>query len=170
MNSEQNKKLLIEKNKFNDEIFMQHAYRDNIYVKTMTFKQSGLVYCGHHHTYDHVTLVASGKVKVKFGAVPEGDLPEEEKEYTGSSMFVTRSYREHEITSLEDNTVVCCIHAIRNKNGEIMSVDLPSSIQGGKKDEMAGFAFEMSSKDVLKKVIEAEQEGILYPGNADTLI
>jgi len=157
------------KEEFNKQIDMSHSYQHNVYVKTMTFKQSGLTYCGHHHTYDHVTLVASGKVRVKFEAVLEGDLPEEEMEYIGSSMFVTRSYRKHEITALEDNTVVCCIHAIRNVEGEIIVYDVPSHIDDAK-EKLALMAYDMTPEEKLKSILRAEEEGTLQPGNADLLI
>ena len=157
------------KEEYNKDIDMSHSYQHNVYVKTMRFKESGFMYCGHHHTYDHVTLVASGKVRVKFGAVPEGNLPEEEKEYTGSSMFVTRSYREHEITALEDNTIVCCIHAIRNIDGEIITHDIPSHIDNAK-NKIGPMAYDMTPEEKLRSILRAEEEGTLRLGNADNLI
>lgn len=97
----------------------EHVMQHNIYLKKMCFKDENITYYGHYHDYDHVTLIASGKVKVKFSAIPEMGIPEEVKEYSAVSTFVTRSFREHEITSLEPNTTVCCIHGIREDSGEI---------------------------------------------------
>ena len=138
------------KEEYNKDIDMSHSYQHNVYVKTMRFKESGFMYCGHHHTYDHVTLVASGKVRVKFGAVPEGNLPEEEKEYTGSSMFVTRSYREHEITALEDKTVCSCIHAIKTTDNEIVDPDfLIDTLWSTNKGELFRMVSDRYEKDMI---------------------
>lgn len=158
------------KEEYNKDIEIQLSFQHNIFVKRMLFKESGLMYCGHNHTYNHVTLVASGRVRVKFGAVPEGNLPEEEKEYMSSSMFVTRSYREHEITALEDNTVVCCIHAIRSADGEVVDGDWFDSYSDRKSIKQLGFAYNMSPKEKQKHILRAEKEGTLHPGNADNLI
>ena len=153
----------------NQQIEMEHFFQHNVFLKKMIFKEKGMVYCGHHHDYDHVTLVAAGKVSVKFGPVPEGDLPEEIKEYAGTSMFVTRSYREHEITALEDNTIVCCVHAIRDEKGEIIGI--PSHVDKNEaKIQMGRMAFDMTPEEKLKSVLRAEEEGTLKPGNADILI
>ena len=157
------------KHENNQQIQMEHSFQHNIFLKKMIFKEKGMMYCGHHHDYDHVTLVAAGRVSVKFGSVPEGDLLEEVKEYGGASMFVTRSYREHEITALEDNTIVCCIHAIRDTNGEIIGI--PSHIDKDKaKVAMGRMAFDMTPEEKLKSILRAEEEGTLKPGNADILI
>ena len=98
----------------------EHVMQHNVYLKKMNFKEENITYCGHYHEYDHVTLIASGRVRVKFSSIPEMGIPEEIKEYSAVSTFVTRSFREHEITSLEPNTMVCCIHGIREDNGEII--------------------------------------------------
>jgi quercetin dioxygenase-like cupin family protein len=161
---------MIGNDELNKDIKIQLSFQHNIFVKRMTFKESGSIYCGHHHFYDHITLVASGKVKVKFGAVPEGDLPEEEKEYEGSSMFVTRGYREHEITALEDNTIICCIHAIRSADGKVVDGDLFAPHPNPKSQLQRGFAYNMTPEQKLKSILRAEEEGTLQPGNADNLI
>ncbi len=98
----------------------EHVMQHNVYLKKMNFKEENITYCGHYHDYDHDTLIAAGKVRVKFSAIPEMGIAEETKEYSAVSTFVTRSFREHEITSLAPDTVVCCIHGIREKDGEII--------------------------------------------------
>lgn len=159
---------------------MQHAFQHNIYVKKMCFPADGCVYRGHHHEYDHITLVASGRVRVRFGAVPAAGLPAEEKEYEGVSMFVTRSFRTHEITSLEDNTVVCCIHAIRTKDGQI--IDPPSELSEQTLhsfDELASaikgidlqpIAFDATPCQMNKFIERAKEEGTLEQGSGDKLV
>lgn len=163
-------------------VITDHIYQHNVYMKKMCFDRAETVYQGHHHHYDHVTLVASGKVKVKFAAVPEANLEEEVKEYSGVSMFVTRAFRTHEITALEDNTVVCCVHAVRDDNGEV--IDIPSDItqpvdseeslkkiliEQNKKIER-GRAFTATTAKKLELIERAEEEGTLVPGSGDMLI
>lgn len=168
------------KHEQNKQIEMQHAFQHNIYVKKMCFSNDGCVYRGHHHEYDHVTLVASGKVLVKFGAVPEANLPEEQREYEGVSMFVTRSFRTHEITALEPNTVVCCIHAIRTKDGEI--IDPPSELSDQtlhsfdqlataiKGMDLRPIAFDATPNQMDMFIERAKEEGTLEQGSGDKLV
>lgn len=148
----------------------------------MCFDKAETVYQGHHHHYDHVTLVASGKVRVKFTAVPEANLEEEIKEYSGVSMFVTRAFRTHEITALEDNTVVCCVHAVRDEKGELVnipsdvsepvdSVDALKKVLEEQNIKMEkGRAFTASTAQKLALIERADQEGTLLPGSGDMLI
>lgn len=162
----------------------EHVFQHNVYVKKMSFPDSGTTYCGHHHDYDHVTMVASGKVRVKFSAVPEAGIGEEIKEYNAVSTFVTRSFREHEITSLEPDTVVCCIHAVRDKDGEIVIPETPSDkvhdpdhrfhsmkeVASTVKKIPGRMAFTASLKDKQNMLIRAEKEGTLVPNSGDMLI
>lgn len=164
----------------NDRVKMEHAFQHNIYVKKMLFEQQGTVYCGHHHSYDHITLVSSGKVRVRFGPVPEAFLPPEEKEYAATSMFITRSFREHEIMSLEDNTVVCCIHAIRQEDGQI--IDPPSELSGqtitsfDQLSQLLGnqksgkIAFDPTTAEKFEMLERALEEGTLVADSGDKLI
>lgn len=165
------------------------AIQHNIFVKQMDFDGANVTYCGHHHDYDHVTMVASGRVRVKFGAVPFAGLPEEEKEYEAVSMFVTRAFRTHEITALEPDTSVCCIHALRTKDGEIFEPDVPKdhfveesvpSINISKSTERSPLpegasvvrAFNaFKEPETLNQILaRATKEDTLKPGSQDNLI
>ncbi len=162
----------------------EHIFQHNIYVKKMNFPEEGTTYCGHHHDYDHVTMVAAGKVRVKFSAVPEAGIPEETREYEAVSTFVTRSFREHEITSLTPDTVVCCIHALRDVNGEIIVPDIHDDhkhdpdfkLQSNKEvlekvlEKRGRMAFTASETDLDKMFKRAEKEGTLRPGSQDDLM
>lgn len=170
--------------KDNSKVKTQHVYQHNVYLKQMNFDDPNITYCGHHHDYDHVTLVASGSVRVKFAAVPEAGIPEEYREYKAVSTFVTRSFREHEITSLEPNTVVCCVHAVREENGEIIvphvdeehrhdpdhkfqSAQQVADTVGAKS---ARWAFDATLQDKDRMFKRAEKEGTLKEGSQDDLI
>ena len=162
---------------------VKHVYQHNIYLKEMKFTEPNQTYCGHHHDYDHVTMVAAGRVSVKFAAVPEAGILEEVKEYSAVSTFVTRSFREHEITALEPDTVVCCIHAIREENGEIIVPEIDDSHKHdpdhrfhsmkeaaqsvGKVPGRMAFTATLQDKDNMLK--RAESEGTLVPNSGDML-
>lgn len=174
------KNLSLNKDKLNTDknIRINHAYQHNIYLKQMDFDDSNQVYHGHHHEYDHVTMVARGRVRVTFSEVPFAGIPEEVKEYSAVSMFITRSFRLHTIVSLEPNTTVCCIHAVRTKDGKILEPDIPkdhyfdpdfvNDVSQGKK----GIAFNAFDQPLLLNKIlkQAEQDKVLRPGSQDELI
>ena len=165
-------------------VVTNHVYQHNVYLKEMKF-EDGATYCGHHHDYDHITLVASGKVRVKFGAVPQAGIPEETREYTAVSTFVTRSFREHEITSLEPNTVVCCVHALRDVNGEVIIPEMdeehhhdPDHKLQSQKDFDAALgdaklgrkAFTATDVELDQMIKRADKEGTLVENSGDQLI
>lgn len=165
-------------------VVTNHIYQHNIYMKEMKFDDNA-TYCGHHHDYDHITLVASGKVRVKFGAVPSAGIPEEIKEYTGVSTFVTRSFREHEITAIEPNTVVYCVHALRDVNGEVIIPEIDedhkhnpdyqfqsqAEVNKAIGDAQLGrMAFTATDKDLDGMIKRADKEGTLVPNSGDMLI
>lgn len=167
-------------------MIIEHVWQHNIYIKKMTFPTAGTVYKGHHHDYDHVTMVASGKAKVKFNAVPEAGVKAEEREYGAVGTFITRAYRTHEITALEDNTVVCCIHAMRTVDGQVIFPDAHEGHEHDPDDNFQGWgdlskvlggnaqparvAFTADEKDLDTLLKRAEKEGTLDEGNADRLV
>jgi quercetin dioxygenase-like cupin family protein len=90
------------------------ASAGSIYVHAMIFAKAGDANQGHAHTYDHFTLIARGKVRVESNG-REVDVPELE------IVFIPKNVV-HRITALEDNTVVCCLHALHSRDdpGEIL--------------------------------------------------
>ena len=103
---------------YEGDIEVTHAFSHNVFVKLHKVPKAGTPYKGHYHNTDHTTLVSSGKVSVEFGAVPEVGLEAETHEYIAPAMFITRAFRRHKITALEDNTVFCCIHATVGNDGK----------------------------------------------------
>lgn len=81
---------------------------DNVFVKMHVFAKAGDTHNGHAHTFDHITLLASGSVKM----VHDNG----EAEYKAPHLIVTPKGIKHQFTALESNTVFCCVHAIREKN------------------------------------------------------
>jgi quercetin dioxygenase-like cupin family protein len=78
---------------------------DNVFVKMHRFLNAGDTHQGHAHVFDHITLLANGKVLMKHD--------NGEQEFTAPHLIVTPKGITHQFTALEAGTVFCCIHAIR---------------------------------------------------------
>jgi hypothetical protein len=81
---------------------------DNVFVKMHQFNNIGDTHEGHAHAFDHITLLATGSVKM----VHDNG----EANFKAPHLIVTPKGIKHQFTALESNTVFCCIHAIREKN------------------------------------------------------
>ncbi len=91
---------------------IQLGYFGNIWVKQHIHESEGDSYGGHKHTFDHVTLLSAGRVRVEV----EGSPP---KEFSAPTFIVIRKEHEHKITSLEADTVYYCVFALRDLDGEV---------------------------------------------------
>lgn len=94
----------------------------NLYSRMMHFKQAGDMEMGHTHQFDHLTLLAKGKLKVTVEGVAT--------EFTAPHMIYIRADKVHELVALTDETVAYCIHALRDGNGVDDIID-PSMIPAG---------------------------------------
>lgn len=93
----------------------------NLFSRMMHFQKAGDIEIGHTHQFDHLTLLAKGKLQVTV----DGDVTE----FTAPQMIYIRKDKVHELVALTDNTVAYCIHALRDKdNNEILD---PSMIPNG---------------------------------------
>jgi quercetin dioxygenase-like cupin family protein len=92
----------------------------NLYSRMMHFLKAGDVEIGHTHQFDHLTLLAKGKLQVTV----EGNT----SEFTAPQMIYIHADKVHELIALTDNTVAYCIHALRTNEGEILD---PSMIPEG---------------------------------------
>jgi quercetin dioxygenase-like cupin family protein len=79
----------------------------NLYSRMMHFQKAGDVEIGHTHQFDHLTLLAKGRLKV----VVDG----KESIFTAPHMIYIKADKVHELTALTDQTVAYCIHALRDK-------------------------------------------------------
>lgn len=82
----------------------------NLFSRMMHFEKAGDIEIGHTHQFDHLTLLAKGKLKVTV----EGKT----SEFTAPHMIYIHKDKVHELEALTDNTVAYCIHALRDKNTE----------------------------------------------------
>lgn len=94
----------------------------NVFSRQMHFLKAGDIEHGHKHPFDHLTLLASGSVKVTVNG--------EATEFKAPHMIYISGEHEHEIVALEDNTIAYCIVALRgdNKTGDILD---PAMIPAG---------------------------------------
>jgi quercetin dioxygenase-like cupin family protein len=90
----------------------------NIWSRQMHFEKAGDVEQGHTHQFDHLSLLAAGSVDITIEGVTTS--------FTAPHMIYIRADKEHELVATADNTVVYCIHALRDKvTGDILN---PASI------------------------------------------
>lgn len=84
---------------------------DNVFVKMMHLYFMGDKVQGHAHTFDHITLLAKGKVLMR---VAEGDG----LEHSAPKLIVTPKGVVHEFEALTPDCLLCCVHAVRDGDTE----------------------------------------------------
>jgi quercetin dioxygenase-like cupin family protein len=88
----------------------------NLWLRQMVFDKAGDSNLGHAHTYDHVTLLAKGSVRVV--------VNDEPTIFLAPHMIYIVAGKIHYIEALEDNTVAYCVHALRDaETHEIIDPD-----------------------------------------------
>lgn len=101
------------------------GYFGNIWVRQNYLPTAGEFSPGHFHYFDHVSLLAKGKVRVEV----EGFEP---KEFTAPTFIVIKKEHKHKFTALEDDTLWYCVFALRDVNGEVTDIyDGDNSPYGG---------------------------------------
>jgi quercetin dioxygenase-like cupin family protein len=94
----------------------------NLYSRMMHFEKEGDKELGHTHQFNHLTLLASGSLKV----IANG----KETVFKAPNMIYIHKNIVHELISLEDNTVAYCIHALRNGE-EVDDIIDPETVPDG---------------------------------------
>ena len=91
----------------------------NVFVRMMHFKEVGDIERGHTHDFDHVTLVGNGAIELTVN--PDTDQAITVKFTAPQLVFIAKD-KIHQLKALEPNTVVCCIHGLRedNESGDIL--------------------------------------------------
>lgn len=86
----------------------------NIFVRQMHFQNVDDVELGHKHSFDHLTLLAKGQLRVAVNGSTT--------DYTAPTMIYIRAEYNHELTALVPDTVAYCIHGLRNedKTGDLV--------------------------------------------------
>jgi len=94
----------------------------NLFSRMMHFAKAGDIEFGHVHQFDHLTLLASGALRVTVDGVAS--------EFTAPHMIFIKAEKNHELVALKDDTVAFCIHALRNGDGVEDIID-PASVPDG---------------------------------------
>jgi quercetin dioxygenase-like cupin family protein len=93
---------------------------NNLFVKMFVYKDAGDVNPGggHKHNHDHITLLARGSLLMETEAGVET--------HVAPKLFVTKKGVPHKFTALEENTVMCCVQAIRDGEevGDVAPYDI----------------------------------------------
>jgi quercetin dioxygenase-like cupin family protein len=89
------------KGKFEIDLGIRHHFSSGVYAKQMMLPK-GYYALSHAHTFDHLSILASGKVIVK--------TDNYEKTYAAPACITIEKHINHSITALED-AVWFCIHA-----------------------------------------------------------
>lgn len=93
----------------------------NLFSRMMHFKSAGDIEYGHTHQFDHLTLLATGALRVTVDGEPT--------DFKAPHMIYIHKDKFHELVALEDNTVAYCIHALRDmETGDILD---PSMVPNG---------------------------------------
>lgn len=94
----------------------------NVYCRMMHFVNKGDIEMGHSHPFDHLSLLANGSVEVTIDSITTT--------FKAPHMIFIKKDKEHEIKALEDNSLIYCIHALRDGFGVGDIID-PDSIPKG---------------------------------------
>lgn len=107
----------------------------NVFSRMMYFLKAGDVEQGHKHTYDHATLLSSGRLKIEL-LDNQGNVQAEKIFIAPDFIFIGKDDI-HRLTALEDNTIAVCIHAMRDLDENIIPPEsLVTMVRG---DDMQKF-------------------------------
>ena len=119
----------------------------NVFIKQMTFTKAGDLEEGHSHTFDHVTLLASGKIRL--------NALGKSTDFTAPHHIFIKAGVNHELVALEDNTVVHCIHALRDGERVEDIVDPASVPLHVNRNEFNETEFYPMTEELKKEMYEA---------------
>lgn len=81
---------------------------DGVVVKQMVIPKSGTIVPQHSHPYDHLSMLAKGRVKAWAGTEYLG-------EHEAPHGFNIAAGVKHTFLSLEDDTILYCVHNLSRK-------------------------------------------------------
>ena len=93
----------------------------NVYCRMMMFEKQGDIEEGHYHTFDHGTLVAKGSLRVEI--LSDDNQVISSKIFDAPSFIFVQKDKKHRLVSLQDDTLACCIHALRDVDEDIIPSD-----------------------------------------------
>jgi len=93
---------------------VEFAMADGTFIKQMYLKDAGMFVPQHSHTYDHTSMLAVGSIRVWC----DGDLV---GDFNAPKPIDIKAGTKHTFKSLEPNTLVYCIHNLRDHGLDIES-------------------------------------------------
>lgn len=88
----------------------------NLFVRQMHFAKASDSEQGHAHQFDHMTLLAKGRMSIR--------INDEVSEFSAPQMIYIKAGLQHELTALSDGVVAYCVHALREESGDIIDADM----------------------------------------------
>lgn len=95
----------------------------NLWIRQMYFENAGDKNEPHEHTFDHMTLLAHGSIKVTVDSVST--------EFKAPHIIWVAKGKKHYIEALEAGTVAYCVHALKNKESADSEILSPEQIPNG---------------------------------------
>lgn len=92
----------------------QFGFYGGLMVRIHQMRKAGDMHDGHEHHIDHVSLVISGAIRVKWRRLNErGEIVAAgTKDFKAPTFVTIRADTKHQITALEDDTVWSCLFAV----------------------------------------------------------
>ena len=90
----------------------------NVFSRMMYFEKAGDVEHGHKHTFDHATLLSSGRLKIEI--LDEQHNIKAEKIFVAPDFIFIGKDDIHRLIALDDDTIAVCIHAMRDIDENII--------------------------------------------------
>lgn len=84
--------------------YPKHYVGGEVYVKEAFLEHVGDFIVSHSHDYDHLSLLATGRVRVTV----DGEVTE----YGARSGILVKAGKEHKIEALEPNSLWYCVHKV----------------------------------------------------------
>jgi hypothetical protein len=81
-----------------------------LYALSHEVKDVGTLLPQHSHTYDHLSAIMAGAVQVEADGVDPGV-------FTAPALVKIAARTRHTFTTLQPNTVICCLHAVAEGEG-----------------------------------------------------
>lgn len=90
---------------------VEYRSTDDVLAKTMHIKRKNIVVPQHSHEFDHMTVIGQGSIRAWCDGELLGD-------FSYPASLIIKAGTKHKFLSLEDNTVLICIHNVA-RTGEI---------------------------------------------------
>jgi len=93
----------------------------NVWIRQKHFERAGVIIPGHKHNYDHLSILASGKVEIN----ADGVITEHE----GAKFLVIRKDVVHTVKALSDDVIWYCVFANRDIYGDVFDKELNDPLE-----------------------------------------